>query len=768
MFRIEVCILILLICALPCFAQQKLFTVSESGKARAAVVLPSDATLAERTAARELSSYLKQVTGAEFQIYTPGSSPAGMPRILLGQSKETKRLLGNIDWKTLKYDGIIIKFVGKDLILAGDRPRGTLYAVYTFLEDYVGCKWWTPKATYIPSKPSLSVKKADLKYSPPFMYRELYYTSVDYQNGDFASKLKINGTVQLIPEEYGGHYKLLGFVHTFDVFLPAKVYFKDHPEWFSLRHGQRIGGEGYGGLCLTNNEMKAEFIKQALLAIDKEPGAGMISISQNDGEGICECDKCNAVAKEEGGQSGLHIRFVNDVADAIRKKYPDFLVETLAYKYTRHVPKLARPRDNVIIRLCSIECDVSKPLSSPSNAAFYKDLQDWKKICKRMYIWDYTVNYGNMTIEHPNWDVYAPNIRLFAANNVIGPFEQGDGWNNGAAFGNMKTWVLSKLLWNPKLETRKLMREYADGYYGPAGKYMYYFLDMCCKALNKTDTQLNCITGGNNIDYLSQKEMDRATVLFDKAEHLVVNNPTRLERIKIERLALDHAWILNTSLDRSRAGAARGMDMKSLCEDFISRSKATNNFYIGEGIPMGDEYNNGLRNYAALPYISPAIRASRYPAAVKGLKTDQWVEMQDSKITIYMPGVRGFLTSDPDASDGAAIRMPGGELDWASQLFLDRSGLKTGTNVDVYITVKAKLKAKSGLAFTAGIYDNIKGKYILDRSFKIEDISDSKYHDYYLGKCSIEPGCFVYTAPPGDSNLVDEVLVDRGFVIKSK
>jgi len=764
----EVYILVLLICALPCVAQQKLFTVSESGKARAAVVLGTDAPLAEQTAAKELSSYLKQVTGGEFPIYSPGSSPAGMSRILVGQSDETRKLLGSIDWKTLKYDGVIVRFVGNDLVLAGDKPRGTLYAVYTFLEDYIGCKWWTPKAAYIPTKPNLSIKKIDMKYIPPFMYRETYYTAVDYQNGDFASKLKLNGTVQLIPEEYGGHYKLLGFVHTFDVFLPAKVYFKDHPDWFSLRHGKRIGGEGYGGLCLTNNEMKAEFIKQALIAIDKEPGAGMISISQNDGDGICECDKCNAVAEEEGGQSGLHIRFVNDVADAIRKKYPNFLVETLAYKYTRHVPKHAKPRDNVIVRLCSIECDFAKPLNSSTNAAWYKDLQDWKKICKRMYIWDYTVNYGNMTIEHPNWDVYAPNIRLFAANNVIGTFEQGDGWNNGAAFGNMKTWVLSKLIWNPTLDTWKLMKEYADGYYGPASKYIYEFLDLCCSAMKKSNTQLNCITGGNNIDYLGQREMDKATELFDKAEHSVANIPELLDRVRIERLALEHTWILKTSLDRSKAGADRGMDMKALCEDFISRSKATGNFYIGEGVPMGDEYNNGLRSYAEIPYISPVIHASRNPVAVKGLKPDQWVEMQDSKITIYMPGVRGFLTSDPDASDGAAIRMPGGELDWASQLFLDRSGLKTGTRVDVYITVKVKLKAKSGLAFTAGVYDNIHGKYILQRSFKIEDIPDSKYHDYYLGKCTIEPECLIYTAPPGDINLVEEVLVDRGFVIKSK
>jgi len=764
--RYIVYIVTILACTIPCFGQIKPFTIAESGVARVAIVLSVDATIPEQTAAKELAGYLKQITGSSFKIYSPDSAPKGMARIIVGQSGESQKLLENIDWKKLKFDGIIIKFVGNDLILAGDRPRGSLYAVYTFLEDYLGCRWWTVDSSYIPSKPSLSVNRINKTHIPPFMYRDTYFQSVLRQNMEFASRLKLNGHYEPVPPEYGGHYSLIGFVHTFDELLPASRYIQDHPDWYSLIDGKRVGGQSSGQLCLTNEEMKAEFIKQALKAIEKDPAAGMISISQNDNISYCQCDKCMAIAKEEGSQSGPVIRFVNSVADEIAKKYPDFLVETLAYLHTRHAPKLVKPRDNVIVRLCSIESDFAKPLNSKSNAAFYKDLQDWKKISKRLYVWDYVVNFGDLTIAHPNWHVLAPNIRTFAANNVVGLFEQGDGFNKDAAFAHMKLWVLSHLEWDATLDSKQLMQTFAKCYYGPAASYLLKYIDLTCKAVERTNTNLLCSIG-STVNYLSQNDMDKSTELFDQAERSVSGNPELLNRVRIERLALDHTWILQTQLDRAKAGKTRGMDMKSMCEHFITMSETTRNNFLGENWLMSAEYNKGLRLYASVPYVSPAKRSAMYPAAVRGLKADQWVEMQDSKINMFRPGSRSFITADPDASDGITIRMPGNINDWAAQMFLDKTGIQPGTKVDLYMSIKVDAKSSTGTAFTTGVYDDIKQKRILDKTIMLQDVKDNKYHDYKLGTFTLEPGWFVYVAPPGDEN-VDNVYVDRGFVIKAK
>jgi hypothetical protein len=64
-------------------------------------------------------------------------------------------------------------------------------------------------------------------------------------------------------------------------------------------------------------------------------------------------------------------------------------IDTLAYEYTRQPPRHVQPRPNVIIRLCSIECDSAHPLPAPSNRKFADDIRGWSKICQRLYIWDY-------------------------------------------------------------------------------------------------------------------------------------------------------------------------------------------------------------------------------------------------------------------------------------------------------------------------------------------------------------------------------------------
>ena len=107
------------------------------------------ATAPEKFAAEELKSYLGQITGGKFQITSSLKKSYGTC-ILVGQSPEVRNLLSGIKWDTLKPDTIIIKVVGNKLILAGDRPGGTVYAVFTFLEEQLGCGWWTQTDSYVP------------------------------------------------------------------------------------------------------------------------------------------------------------------------------------------------------------------------------------------------------------------------------------------------------------------------------------------------------------------------------------------------------------------------------------------------------------------------------------------------------------------------------------------------------------------------------------------------------------------------------------------
>ena len=112
------------------------------------------ATEPEKFAAKELAMFLKRVTGAEFSVVAEQSSTDDRAnRIYVGWTEYSARR--GIDASKLGEEEWVIRTIGDDLVLTGGRPRGTMYAVYEFLEDHVGCHWLDRKTEVIPSKPTL-------------------------------------------------------------------------------------------------------------------------------------------------------------------------------------------------------------------------------------------------------------------------------------------------------------------------------------------------------------------------------------------------------------------------------------------------------------------------------------------------------------------------------------------------------------------------------------------------------------------------------------
>lgn len=122
------------------------------GRSDYVIFLADDASPPERTAAGELREHLAQITGARLRIGGEADTPPEAPQILVGQSARAIQRFPGIDWAGLGLDGIVIKTSGPHLLLAGGRPRGTLYAIYTFLEETVGCRWWTSSEGFLPRR----------------------------------------------------------------------------------------------------------------------------------------------------------------------------------------------------------------------------------------------------------------------------------------------------------------------------------------------------------------------------------------------------------------------------------------------------------------------------------------------------------------------------------------------------------------------------------------------------------------------------------------
>ena len=440
-----------------------------------AVVLPDESTAVERTAAAELAEGLQRISGESVPIVTESAAPSGAFLFLIGATRAAASAAH--PWAE---DEILILPVSGGIVLTGHPARGPIYAVDTLLEEGYGVRWWTSRETDWPSRPVLPAPSLTRRHAPPFRYREASF--LDAYDPDFRVRLKGNFVsrirwatepVRFIPPEQGGCHRLHFFegrrsaYHSFFEILPPDRHFAAHPEWYSLVDGERCAKQ----LCLTNPEMESAFIDETLRLLRADPDADFLSVSQNDWQGACECAQCRAVEAATGGvPAGPLLTFVNRVAEAVEREFPRVTVETFAYQYTRHAPSGIRPRRNVLVRLCDIECPFSMPLATadhPASSDFRRNLADWSALAPgQVFIWDYVADFHNYLLPHPNLLALGPNIRLFAKAGAVGVFEQGDTCSGAGEFAPLRLWLLSHLLWDPAADDRALIDEFVRGYYG--------------------------------------------------------------------------------------------------------------------------------------------------------------------------------------------------------------------------------------------------------------------------------------------------------------
>jgi len=737
-------------------------TLAQEGRSDYVIVIGQEAEAPERTAARELQSHLQAVTGARLLIYEEAEVPPRARQIVVGPGERLRQAAPDVDLVALGHDGIVLRTVGDTLYLAGGRPRGTLYAVYTFLEDVVGCRWWTSTESYLPSRPTLIVPALNQVYVPQLQYREAYYR--DAFDGVFAARLKCNGASAGCTPEYGGHYTLLGWCHTFYQLLPPEKYFAEHPEWYSQVNGQRTCE--WAQLCLTNEAMRAELTRNALEWIRANPTAGMISISQNDRNGYCECAACQAVVAEEGALSGVVLRFVNAVAEEIEKQYPDVLVETLAYGPTRQAPRVTRPRGNVLVRLCSIECDFGQPVGSGEhNRGFREDLEAWSAISPHLFIWNYVTNFGNFLLPHPNLHTLADDIRTFVANKAIGLFEQGDAGSTCGDFVELRAWLLSHLMWDPARDEQALIREFLRGYYGAAAEPLQEYLDLRTRAIQRAGVFLKC-GRPSTADWLTEENLRRSEELFDRAAELVRGDPVLSTRVRRARLPVDYAWLqwagrrqLRSRLgDESFAGTQDLQDLAVRVEDFITTAEG---FKVGL-YAEGREFRELAGRLRALTR-GPAVPV---PVQVAGRSPQDWFDAQEDEMRLAT-GTK--IVEDPSASNGRSARMPGSYVEFEELVFQWGAMYQFPGDLaelgpwHVWAVVRVEPRGETGNALSLGISDKPWRTGEVAYTRRIEDLPGAGWHTVDLGVHALTGENYVWVGACRNPETVEAVYLDRFF-----
>ena len=664
----------------------------------------------ERTAMEELSSYLAKrvsgkvlVDGRDGVVFHVGDTELARRNGLLSSQMPSEK------W--------VVRSFGNEVLLNGGGTRGALFAVYRFLEEFCGVRWWSEFEEDMPPAGPLDLPAIDIEGRPAFAFRDINRSTCGSDPARFERRVGLNahGGADL-----GGAFDFgpPSFCHTFEHYLPVKKYKKEHPEWYALRDGKRVGGMRTGQLCLTNPEVYEEVRRRLLAYIEKgtsrarargvEPPR-IYDVSHNDNELYCECDRCRA-AVEKYGLSGVNLNFVNALAAEVAKSHPDVMLCTWAYQYTQDVPKGGvRAADNVIVRLCDTDSNQAASIAEPDNRAYYDRVVAWSKVTKHLFVWDYAVTFTKELIglPFPSEFHYGDLYRHYRANNVTGVFWEHE-FPYKADMWELKFFLETKLMENPELDCDALINRFMREYYGPAGKHVLAYRRLLDRIRREKKARVGWFPQLSEFDSIGEGDLAVCNRMLDAAEASVAGDAKLLSRVRQARLGLDRLVCLRAlpvlfhspgsskTEERSVMGAAGDAARTRLREDWtkwIERYpkadkllKKENNYLAGilskvEQCPVPDQFRD--RGY----YDFPARFLSGF-------------------------GITERIVDDPESPTGRAMRVDA----------------DSGKNFE--------------LPFEGGVYDEKAKKSCGSGGFK--KIKGDGYHWYRLCNAKIAESCFLW------------------------
>lgn len=428
---------------------------------------PNQATVSEQYAAEEFQRWFK----SENQLVLPLET--------IDEPKNAKDQVTIMSLSSLDDEEISIIVDPSYIQISGGLPRGVLYAVYQFLEELIGIRFITSEHTFIPNDFDIKIPCGIYTFNPPFSFRWSYYRE-NSNSPEFAAKRKVNTVTDV--ENLGGKTQQNLINHSFHFLVPFSLHGDEHPEYYALHEGER-DTETHGGgpqLCVTNPDVIEIAANTAIQHLTDNPNISNISVSQADTARYCRCDTCEELNTAEDSPMGSQLTFVNAVAEQIENIHPNVKVGTLAYWYTRQAPKTVRPRRNVQIQLCSIECCTFHAIDNPDcekNRAFCSDTIDWGKICNDIWIWNYNTNFRCYDLPHPNLRCIGPNVRYFLRNNAKGVFMQANGNGLTGEFSDLRNYLISRLIWNPHLNDQEILSEFVELHYENAASAIMDYIE---------------------------------------------------------------------------------------------------------------------------------------------------------------------------------------------------------------------------------------------------------------------------------------------------
>lgn len=504
--------------------------IIKDGKSEYKILLPKNFTEKEQHAASELRNFLNEVGGCMLEITTDEKSAEKSIALITEEKGE---------------DSFTIITDGDNYRLIGDSGRATIYAAYAFLRKTVGLEFFTHEFYLLGKKGDVPFVKINLTAKPDIPARALGIAPLHSEKlGDPFLPMQYRMGLRGMGEGWGLK------AHTYFIILPPKIYKEKHPDWYFEKDGRL-------SLCLSNAEMRKEFIKRLKERILEYPTAKYFNLGQEDGNDYCLCPECLKKEKEYGGSRSLMmLEFVNSVVKEINpwlkeeQNGREIIFGTFAYNYTIVPPARKTPKgfeslcpfkleDNIAVMLAPLNVRADIPYTDEENLAALHTCYNgtdnvkmadiiggWESVCKRFFIWTYCADYSDALTPINHWQAISDNFKEFKRIGAEYVFVQGIHTGYAPVFNALRIYVFSNLLWNVDIDVDLYTERFFLAYYGSAAMYMKRYFDfinsVCDEMYTAKDrpqfhVRFDDYSDSTAPEYWSLDDLRRAEELLEKA-----------------------------------------------------------------------------------------------------------------------------------------------------------------------------------------------------------------------------------------------------------
>ncbi len=534
-------VLLVITCFLFGCRQDGRFHLTRDNADQLCILLDANPGVAATFAARELQYHIKKSMGVELPVVR-GAVPAKMLPLCVGESQFTRQL----DLNVAQFDDqeYIIRINRSYVVLAGkDQPpssgvknpgndilferektaslfdyakanleagpeqiyipamfelQGTCYAVYDFLERFLGVRWYGPHPDNIvtPGHVSLLLSPVEIKRSMAIKYRggtgfgrtmnqDLFFNATPEMYQLYDRRMRVGG------EKWGSNHSFISFM---DRYLTkskedSELHEDYRPEFFAV--GQ---DKGERQLCYTNKELIVQVARDAIDYFDGNPPKGKqvaigdyFALVPHDNANWCQCENCQKLLeKDKDYKQGDHFSsgvasdylfyFVNEVAKLVKLEHPDKKIAALAYWLYAYFPRDIELEPNVSVAPCLQPRNYWAPKIKENDMFFYKQWIDESRESDRpIFLWNYycfPTERGDILGFNvfPGFSAHLldEQIKMYAEDGVEGVFLCGVG-------EQVDYYITMKLYDDPGQDIDTLLGEFFTKYFGNAAVPMEKF-----------------------------------------------------------------------------------------------------------------------------------------------------------------------------------------------------------------------------------------------------------------------------------------------------